>query len=157
MLAAIEVEVELAGQLVRGIRREWGLGGFFVDGLAFAVVAVDRCAGGEQHPFHTALAHGFADVQRADEIALVSAYGVVHRGLHRGHRRQVRHGAATGHGPGHQGGIGDVAFDQFDRRVVQRQVAALAGGQIIEDAHRMSLGEQGVGQVRTNETRAAGN
>ncbi|MNF70025.1 hypothetical protein D3C84_519240 [compost metagenome] len=156
MLATVEIEVMFTGQLVRRIRRQRFLGRVFVDRLAFAIVAVDRCAGGKQHTFDAALAHGFADIQRTDEIALVRLHRIVHRRLHRRHGRQVHHGAATGHSPSHQRGIGDVADDQFDLGIVQRQVAALAGRQIIKDAHRMALGEQRVGQVRANEPGAAG-
>ncbi|MOA28239.1 hypothetical protein D3C78_1491660 [compost metagenome] len=68
----------------------------------------------------------------------------------------MHHRTATDHRPGHQRGVSHIAFDELDPRVIQRQVAALAGGQVIKDTHRIALGEQGIGEVRTNETGAAG-
>ena len=156
VLTAVEIEVLLAGQFVRRVRRQRRLGRVFVNRLAFAIVAVDRCAGGIQHTFDAGLAHGFADVQRADEIALVSLHRIIHRRLHRCHGSQVRDCAATFHRPGDQRRIGDVADDQLDLGIVQRQIAALAGRQIIEDPHRMALGKQRVSQVRADETGTAG-
>ncbi|MNV70208.1 hypothetical protein D3C71_1631560 [compost metagenome] len=147
MLAMVEVEVLLAGQLVHRIRRQRRLGRVFVDRLTFAIVAIHRRTGGKQHAFDPGLAHGFADVQRADEVALVCAHRIVHRGLHRSHGGQVRHGAASGHRLGNQSRIGHVADDQFDPGIIQRQIAVLAGGQVIENPHRMALGKQGVSQV----------
>lgn len=156
MLTTIEIEVLLAGQFVHRIRCQRRLWRVFVDRLALTIVAIHRRAGGEQHALDPSLAHGFADVQRADEIALVRAHRIVHRGLHRRHGGQVRHGAATGHCLGDHSRIGHVADDQFDLGIIQRQIAALAGGQVIENPHGMALGEQGVSQVRTNETGTTG-
>ncbi|MNN60080.1 hypothetical protein D3C81_1752380 [compost metagenome] len=147
MLAAVEVEVMLAGQFVHRVRRQWRLGRVFVDRLTFAIIAIHRRTGGKQHAFDPGLAHGFADVQRADEVALVRAHRIVHRGLHRSHGREVRHSAASSHRPGNQSRIGHVAYDQFDPGIVQRQIAVLAGGQVIENPHRMAPGKQGVSQV----------
>jgi hypothetical protein len=90
------------------------------------------------------------------KVALVSLHRIIHRSLHRRHGRQMRDRTATGHCASDQGCIGDVADYQLDARIIQRQVAALAGGQVVENPYRMALGEQGVGQVRADEARAAG-
>ncbi|MNE97585.1 hypothetical protein D3C80_1959560 [compost metagenome] len=55
-----------------------------------------------------------------------------------------------------QRGIGHIAFDQFKAWVTQLQVGRLAGGQIIEDAHRVAFSQQRVAQVRANETGTTG-
>lgn len=68
----------------------------------------------------------------------------------------MRDSAATLHRVGDQRRIGDIADNQFNPRIVQRQVAALAGRQIIQNAYRVALGEQGIGEVRANETGATG-
>ncbi|MCY1417274.1 hypothetical protein D9M71_328040 [compost metagenome] len=102
------------------------------------------------------LAHGFADIQGADEIALVGRHRIVHRSLHRSHRSQMRHGLAAGHGACHQGSVGHIALDQLQTRIVQRQVGALASGQVVQHAHGVAPGKQRIGQVRANETGAAG-
>ena len=156
MLATVEIEVVLAGQFVRGIRGQRGLWRVFVNRLAFAIVAVHRCARRVEHTLDPGLAHGFADIQGADEVALMRLHRIVHRRLHRSDCRQMRNGAAALRGLRDQRGIGDVTDDQFDLRVVQRQVAAFASRQIIENPHRMAGGEQCIRQVRADETGAAG-
>ncbi|MNO97197.1 hypothetical protein D3C76_888950 [compost metagenome] len=82
---------------------------------------------------------------------------VIHRRLNRRHGRQVRHGATPGHRTGDQGGIGNVADNQLDLGIVQRQVAAFTGGQIVENPYRITLGEQGIGEMGADETGAPGN
>ncbi|MCY1547152.1 hypothetical protein D9M68_831890 [compost metagenome] len=84
-------------------------------------------------------AHGFTDVQGANEIALVGTHRVVHRGLHRSHRSQVHHRTATRHQPRDQRGIGHIAFDKVQTRISQRQVVALAHRQVVQHPHRMTL------------------
>ena len=49
--------------------------------------------------------------------------------------------------------IGDVADQQFHARC---QVLALAGGQVVQHAHAVAARLQRVGQVRADETGAAG-
>ncbi|MNC81974.1 hypothetical protein D3C75_1352940 [compost metagenome] len=72
--------------------------------------------------------HGLADVEGADEVALVRTHRVIHRGLYRGHCGQVHHGRTTGHGLIDQARIGHIAFDKTQARVIQRQIGALAHG-----------------------------
>ncbi len=156
MLATVEIQVVLARQFVRGIGGQRCLGCVFGDRLAFTVIAIHRSAGGKQHALDAGLTHGFADIQRADEITLMGAHRVIHRGLHRGHCRQVRDCVATQGCARHQRGVGDIALDQFQARVIHRQVAAFAGRQVIKDADGIALGEQGINQVRANESGAAG-
>ncbi len=157
MLAAVEIKVVLTGQLVGRIGRQRRLGGLFVNRSALAVVAVHRRAGGEDHTLHAGLAHRFAHIQGADKIALVRADRIIHRRLHRGHRRQMNHRRRADRGTRHQLGVGHIAFQQFDTRVVQRQVAALAGGQVVQHAHAVTLGQQCIDQVRADKARTAGN
>lgn len=146
----------LARQLVRCVGRQRRFRRVFINRFALAVVAVHRRTGGVQHTFDPGQTHGFADIQRADEIALVSLHRIIHRRLHRGHGGQMRDRAAALHRLRHQCRIGDIADNQLDPRIIQRQIAAFAGRQIVEDPHRMALGEQGIRQVRADETGAAG-
>ena len=44
-------------------------------------------------------------------------------------------------------GIGDIALDEAQTRVVQPQIAALAHGQIVQHAHPVTNGQQGIDQV----------
>ena len=62
----------------------------------------------------------------------------------------------TDHDLCNQGSVGDIAFDEFDERVFLRQVAALSGGQVIENAHCIALGQQSIGQMGANKTGSAG-
>jgi hypothetical protein len=101
------------------------------------------------------LRHGLADIQRADEIALVRARRVVHRRLHRGHGRQVHNRRAFLHGGQDLTEVGDVTDDQLQRRVRSRQVAPLAGGQIVQHSHLVARLQQAVDQMRTDKTGAA--
>ena len=132
------------------------MGVSFGDRLAFAVVAIHRGAGGKQHALDPGLTHGFADIQGADEIALMGTHRVINRGLHRGHRRQMRDGVAAQGCARDQRGIGDITFDQLQARVIHRQVTALARGQVIENSNGIALGKQGIDQVRANKAGAAG-
>ncbi|MNH12119.1 hypothetical protein D3C79_716540 [compost metagenome] len=156
MLTAVEVQVLLAGQLVYRVRRQRCLGRIFLDRLAFAVVAINRSAGGKQHALDAVQAHGLADIQGADEVALVGFHRVIHRGLHRGHGGQVHHCLATGSHAFDQLGVGDVAFDQFQTRVIYLEVAWFAGRQVIEDTHGITFGQQRIAQVGTDEASATG-
>lgn len=63
---------------------------------------------------------------------------------------------ATGRSAFDQFGIGDIAFDQLQTRVVHLQVAALAGRQVVEDAHRIAFFQQRIAEVGTNEAGTAG-
>ena len=156
VLAAIEVQIVLTGQLVRSIRGQRRFRRVFNNRLALTVVAIHRSAGGKHHSFDARFAHGFAHIERADKVALVSAHRVVYRGLHRGHRGQVHDCTAAGHGALDQGRIGDVAFNEFDLGVIQRQVVALACRHIVEDSYGMPFGQQAVHQIGTDKTGTAG-
>ena len=101
-------------------------------------------------------AHGFADIQGADKVALMGAYRIVHRGLHRGHCGQMHHCATALHATLHQRGIGHVTLDQLDTRMVHGQIFRLARGQIVQHAHRITLGQQGIGQMGADEAGTAG-
>ena len=52
--------------------------------------------------------------------------------------------------------VGGVAFEQLDPFVVQGQVVALAGGQVVQHTHAVAARQQRVGQVGADETGAAG-
>ena len=156
MLATIEIQVVLTGQLVSRIRRQRCFRGVFNNRLTFAVITVDRSTGSENNALDACLAHGFAHVQGADEVTLVGTHRVVNRGLHRSNCCQVNHSAATGHDFGNQCGVSHVAFNQFDPRVVHWQVAAFACGHVIENSYGVALGQQGVYQVGANKTGTTG-
>ncbi|MNC49255.1 hypothetical protein D3C75_984210 [compost metagenome] len=95
MLATVEIQVLLAGQLVDCIRRQWRLEGVFDNGLPLTVIAIHGCTRGKQHALDTGNAHGFANVQGTDEVALMGLDRIFHRSLDRGHRSQVHHGPAA--------------------------------------------------------------
>ena len=139
MLATIEVQVLLAGQLVHGIGCKRRLGRVFFDSQTFAVVAIDCRAGGKQHTLDAIDAHGLANIQSADEVALVGFHRVVHRGLHRRNGGQVNNGLAACGRALDQLAVSDIAFDQLKPGVVHLQVGGLAGGQIIKDPYRVTL------------------
>ncbi|MNM78171.1 hypothetical protein D3C81_900620 [compost metagenome] len=153
MLAAIEIEVMLAGQLVRCVGRQRRLGRVFVDRGALAILPVDRRTGGEQHALNALFTHGLAQIEGADEVALVGRYRVIHRSLHRRHSGQMRHRLAAPHRFTQASGVGDIAFEQLHRR---RQILALAGGQVVQHPHLEALCQQGIGQMRADEAGAAG-
>jgi hypothetical protein len=62
----------------------------------------------------------------------------------------------TDHDPRNQSGIGYIAFDKFDAWIFLRQIAALSGGQVIENSHCVAFGEQSIGQMGANKTGTAG-
>lgn len=101
-------------------------------------------------------AHGFAHVEGTDEIALVGPHRVLDRGLHRGHRSQVHHGTAASRNLRNQLGIGDIAFNQFQPRVANLQVAPLASGEIVENAYGVAFLQQRIAQVGANKAGTAG-
>ena len=156
MLATVEVQVLFTGQLVHRIRGQRRLGGVFGDRLAFAIVAIHRRTGGEQHPTQAMHAHGFAHVEGTDEIALVGPHRVIHRGLHRGHRCKVHHGTAASRNLRDQLGIGDIAFNQLQPWVADLQVAPLPSGEVVENAYCVAFVQQRIAQVGANEAGTAG-
>ncbi|MNP86602.1 hypothetical protein D3C76_1869380 [compost metagenome] len=57
------------------------------------------------------LAHDLAQVECADEVALVGRYRVIHRSLHRRHSGQMRHRLTAPHRFTQASGVGDIAFE----------------------------------------------
>ena len=66
------------------------------------------------------------------------------------------HGVRRQLGEGDHLGIGDIALDEAQTRIIQRQIAALAHGQIVQHAHPVTGGQQGVNQVRADKAGTAG-
>ncbi|MNP37498.1 hypothetical protein D3C76_1309510 [compost metagenome] len=122
VLATIEIKEVFAGELVGGIGRQGIFWRVFADRGAFAVVAVDRRTGGINDSPYPRLAHGFTNIQRTDEVALVSGDRIVDRGLHRGHRRQMDHRGAVFHRPRDRRRVGDVPHNQRQMASINRQV-----------------------------------
>ena len=56
----------------------------------------------------------------------------------------------------HQRGIGHVALDQLDTRMVHGQIFWFARGQIVQHAHRITLSQQGIGQMGADEAGPSG-
>ena len=123
--------------------------------MAFAVVAIDRCARGKQHTLHTRLAHRLTQIERANQVALVRTEWIIHRRLHRRHRGQVHHRPTSLHRTTHAIGIGDIADDQFDACIL-RQVFALAGREIVQHTNGIAARQQRINQVRADEPGTAG-
>ncbi len=146
----------LTGQLVRRVGRQRCLRRILVDGLPFAIIAVNRRTGGEDHPAHTSLTHGLAEIQRADQVALVRTDRIFHRRLHGRHRGQVHHRRTSLDRTMHGLRIGDVTLDQLEA-ITDWQVAALARGEIIQHPHRVAACDKGVDQIGADEAGATGN
>ncbi|MNL04775.1 hypothetical protein D3C87_1253520 [compost metagenome] len=80
---------------------------------------------------------------------------IVHRCLYRSHCRQMYDGVAIAHGLGHGGAVCDIADNQVQIGVVHGQITDFAGGQVIQHADFIPLGQQRFHKVRSNESGSA--
>ena len=83
----------------------------------------------------------------------MGAEPVLHATLDRGDGGEVYHAVDARHRIPHRGQVGDVAEDQ---RGTGSEVLALAGREVVEDAHRIAAGAECCGEMRADEAAAAG-
>ena len=97
-------------------------------------------------------ARGVEDVDGASQIDPVRGGPFLGRLLDRGDGGHVEAAVHARHGGPHGRGVGDAAEDDLGP---VRGVLALAGRQVVQDAHRMARRNQRVRQVRADETAPA--
>ena len=117
-------------------------------------VAIDRGGGGVDHGrWRSQAAHLVEQRDGAGEVDAVDAHPILHPALDRGDGSKVKTAIDPGDGGLHGERVGDVAFDQLG---VCRQVGAVAGGQVVEHADGVAVGDEGMAKMRADEAGAAG-
>lgn len=81
---------------------------------------------------------------------------IIDRGLYRCHSRKVHNGATSPNGIAYGLCIRDVANDQLNDRII-RQIAALAGRQIVQYPNGIASSNKCINQVRADEPGPSGN
>ena len=71
--------------------------------------------------------------------------------------RFVKDAVDAAHRLCHGGLVGNVAFDEFQRVAARFQVGAMPGAEIVQHANPIASADQGLCNVRANESGAAGN
>ena len=148
--------VELTGELGRGVGRKRHERRVLVLPGRVASAAVGAGAAGVHQPPHPGLAGRVEHGKRAGGARGVAGERVFDAFGDRGQRREVEHGLATGHGPGHCIGVGHTPADQFRGGRDVREVRRKPGGEVVEYADRAPGARERLREVRTDEPAATG-
>jgi hypothetical protein len=118
-------------------------------------VAVLRRGSGEDEALDAGIPGGDEHVQRPVDVRAVGRDRILDRPRHRRNRRLVEDVVGAGDGARGERHVGQVALDQLHAGQV-RQVAAVAGAQVVGDADRVAAADELFRQVRPDEPGAAG-
>ena len=149
-----DLAIVFAGQFRRRIGRD-GLRryGFM---LAFARrVAISGGGCAVNQASRARVARLQQDVERAGYQLLVCARGVAQAADDAGEGGQVKDQLSAAENIAQNGAIGDGALVKIQRSGNAVEVFAVAGGEVIQHAHAIALGQQTLDQVRADEARAA--
>ncbi len=121
------------------------------------IIAINCRRTGIDHRHRAIRAGRAGGIQHGDaagQIDLVHRHPILVRALHGCNGRQMKASFDARHGAAHGGRVRNIAQHQLD--TVQRQVFALAGGQVIQHADPIAAGEQSIDQMRADKSASAG-
>src|SRR5262249_43591353 len=122
-------------------------------------VAVDRGRRRVDDTTNARATRRLQHVQRAGDVVVVGAKGVLHRAGNRTHRRLMEDDVDAARGRLHGVEVADVALDRGEgggEAPAELEVGATARREIVEDADPMTLAEETTGDVGADEAGAAG-
>ncbi len=111
-------------------------------------LAVDRAAGGREDDLRAGQAGGLGNANRPDDVHLRVTVGLPDGGLHIGLRGEVEDDLRAVE----LDAVPDVALDEGRGGV---QVRTLAGGEVVDDRHLVSARDEGIDEIRADESRAS--
>ena len=150
MLATIEIEQLLTGQLIDGIGGERTQRRIFSNRTPLTRLSIHSRTRSKYRAPHRIRTHGLANIQGADEVAAMSTQWVIDRRLDRCDRSQVSNGLAPAHGLGDLIGISDITNQQFQTRMRSRQIYQPPSREVIEHTHGVATIKQRNNEVRAN-------
>jgi hypothetical protein len=120
------------------------------------LVAIGTAAAGVDDPANAGFAGRIQYVQRPGRTDLMSGEGVFNALGNRGQSCQVKDQCTTIDRPADKVLLQYAAGKEIEPAGEMIDIGSIAGGKIIQDADGMSAGQQGLGQVGTNEAGSSG-
>src|SRR5213078_3093196 len=115
---------------------------------------VDGGRGREDDASHALVARGEQDVQRSLDVHRARGQRILHGARHRSERAEVVDDLDAAHGRVYTLVRTELALDDLDRTSLQ--VGAVAGGEVVQNAHVVTALEQRVDEVGADEARSTG-